>query len=544
MESKQQEKRQILCVTTAKPCFAVAGGGGALALVCPNTGSISSSLAVSGDLASTTNNATSANQQLGMSSLSMFPSQISDTLHPTRTPIALAYGGKGGATKDCAAMLVSLSATNPKAHWKARLPEANLTAGIVLTPCGHYAIGGGSSGSLYVWSTLEGRLLKTLPKAHYRSVTCICMSEDQRHVLTGGADGMVHLFALWDLVSAMTVVTNIGAKTVTPIRTWPQHAVPITALACLSTDRMISASQDGVMLVLETFSEAVVAKIQLPQGVQSLAVRNQRVWLGGSTGTLFCLDLDEYAMHQTIQLGARIARRRDEEASSDSPSYQTTLKGHQHPVTSLAVWGNSQGQEFLASGDAFGTLRVWDLVARVCVRVVRPWSSTAESQSKAATGKDGKKNAAPSKHPISSIGVVSVPDNVETTMATSLGKKGNMTTWASRLPPLQKYATSLDEESAAGKDRIRWTPVPLWNKKRDLGFWDVSKENYEVFNNKRPRDDESTPESEKKAHNGAGNNQKDEELKRLRKQLEEANSTISRWEKVNNELVAKLKTKK
>lgn len=271
-------KRQILCVTTSKPSFAVASGGGALTLVCPNTGSVSSSLAVSGDLESTANNAVSANHQLGMASLSVFPTPISDALHPTRTPLALAYGGKGGATKDTAAMMVSLNASNPKAHWKARLPEANLTAGIVISPCGHYAVGGGVSGSLYVWSTLQGRLLKSLPKAHYRAVTCICMSLDQRHVLTGGADGMVHLFALWDLVSETKSTANTGAKTVTPIRTWPQHAVPITALACLSLDRMISASQDGVILVLETFSEAVVAKIQLPQGVQSLAVRNQRVW--------------------------------------------------------------------------------------------------------------------------------------------------------------------------------------------------------------------------------------------------------------------------
>lgn len=506
--------RQLLCVTTNKPAFAMAGGGGALTLVCPYTGSLSSSLAVSGDLSSTSSNAVNANQQLGMSSLSLFPPALSNALHPSRTPLALAFGGKGGSTKDCAAMLVSLNASNPKAHWKARLPEPSLPAGMVVTPCGHYALGGGASGTLYVWSTLHGRLLRSLPKAHYRSVTCLCLSQDQRHVLTGGADGMVHLFALADLVSADIPATsgNAGSKSVNPIRTWPQHNVPITALAALTQDRMVSASQDGVLHVLETFSEAIVAKIQFPQGVQSLAVLDQQVWVGGSMGMIYCLNLDQYALHQTLQLGAKIADNGAAEVHRDEsgPSYRTTLKGHLYPVTSMVLWSDDQRQDYLASGDEGGTVRIWDLEARVCVQVVRPWSSTAEVASKKK--KDGdKKKAAVTQHAVSSLSILQVPEHSVAGQATSGKTKG---AWVKNLPPLQKYATSLDHE-AQGTAAVRWTPVPLWNCSTDADFWDVTKENYNL--RKRSRSATDTEASD--------------ELKRLRQQLEEANATIARMAK-------------
>ena len=590
----QPQRRHVLCVTTNKPSTAasMAGGGGALTMVCPYTGSISASLAISGDLSSTTQ-AVSSNshqqqqqQQLGISSLSLYSPRVSHTLHPTQAPLALAYGGKAtsrGSNNDCAAMLVSLISHNPKVHWKARLPEAQLTAGIVLSECGHYAIGGGASGTLYVWSTLQGHLLKTIHRAHYRAITCLHTTGDQRHVLTGGADGMVHLFAWMDLVESSSSSSsgnrnNNKQKTVVPIRTWSQHSVPITCLGSLSDYRMISASQDGLVHVFETFSEAIVATIQLPQGASSLAVRDQRVWVGGALGTLYCLDLDLYAMHQTIQLGASIGhhhhgglrqqqqqqqqtKSRKGQDSGSSPSYKTTLKGHQHPVTSLALWADDQGQEFLVSGDASGTLRVWDLGARVCVRIVRPWSNTATdgpvtatTKTKSGDPKKKKQVAAPQQQPISSIQVMEVADGTSgannnpmamNTMTTATSKaKGGASAWVSRLPQLQKYAPSHgmdpDGESAA---QTQWTPVPLWNAQpRDDAFWDMSKADYGV-GRKRPRLGKVAPNrSSGNADSSAtaGDASKDDELQQLRKQLEDANSTIARWETVNNQLMAKL----
>ena len=564
------QRRHVLCVTTSKPSTAasIAGGGGALTMICPSTGSISGSLAISGDLSSTTQAVSSSNHsnsqqqqqhQLGISSLSLYSPRISNQLHPTQAPLALAYGQKarGSNTNDCAAMLVSLVSHNPKVHWKARLPEAPLSAGVVLSKCGHYAIGGGASGALYVWSTLQGgHLLKTIHRAHYRAVTCLHMTGDQRHVLTGGADGMVHLFAWMDLVETPSSSKrgSTKQKTVVPIRTWSQHTVPITSLESVSDYRMVSASQDGLIHVFETFSEAVVATVQLPQGVSSLAVRNQRIWVGGSLGTLYCLDLDVYAMHQTIQLGASIGNHNRQQGglrhhqqvqtqmgnkspSGSVPAYKTTLKGHQHPVTSMALWADDEGQEFLVSGDASGTLRVWDLGGRVCVRIVRPWSNSATdgpapSKSTKAGGNPKKKANVPQHTPVSSIHVLEVAtDNTNmNTMTGPISKaKGGASAWTSRLPALQKYAPSheVDPESAAAQ--TRWTTVPIWNRlPRDDVFWDISKIDYEA-GRKRPR-----------LATGEAVTSKVDEVRQLKKQLEEANAAVARFETMNNQLKAKL----
>ena len=577
-------------------------------MICPQTGSMSSSLLISGDLSSTHAAATAARQQqVGISSVSMYPPRIYQKLHPNRLPLALVYGGKisptgAAATKDCVAMMISLSSHNPKVHWKARLPEAHLSAGVVVTLCGHYVVGGGKSGTLYVWSTLTGDLLNTFHRAHYRPITCLHMVQDYRHVLTGGADGMVHLFALMDLVQDNSTSTK-SSQTVVPIRTWSQHQVPITCLAPIAdTDcRVVSASEDGVLHVLETFSEVILATVQFPQGISSMATRGSRIWVGGSLGTIFCLDMDLYAMHQTMQFsGSRIARGAsssitafldaEQSANSNTPSYQTTLLGHSDPITSMAIWKTGEyqdEQEFLASGDASGTLRIWDLSARVCVQVVRPWSSPAaaapakSSSGKAAAEKNQKKTAAPRRNPITSIHVVEIPeattDDAET-MASGGGagkQKGGASAWTSFLPALSKYAPATTEAADGDPDKPQlWTPVPLWNydamydsdsDEEGSSFWDVSNVDYgfdrlDWF--KRPGTAASTGSTSKSDNPPAetaaeakstvkdpppkqennSNDDKEEELEQLRKQLEEANATIARWEKVNNQLVSKLQT--
>ena len=569
------KRRHVLCVTTTNPSSSstsmAVGSSGALTLICPRTGSISASLSVSGDLSSTT---ASSGQQLGVSSLSLFPSRISDALHPTRAPLALAYGSRNTKQQDAAALLVSLSHPTPKVHWKSRLPEVG--ACLVVSQCGHYAIGGGNSGSLYVWSTLTGHLLQTVPRAHYRAVTCSLPTKDGRHVLSASQDGMVHLFALMDLVENNH--NNGGAsKAVAPIRTWSQHAVPVTALATVSADqhRFVAASQDGLVTIMEIFSEEVLASIQLSEGVSSLCVQNQRVWVGGSQGTIFGLDLDLYSLHQTLQLGASVAgSSADPNEDADHASYKTEFKGHSpHPVESLVAWSDdtnnsssssSTGQDFLASGDASGTVRVWDVSSRVCVRIVRPWGS--------ATATPGTKKTTTQQHPISSLQVLELPEttNSDTALRDNAASATNQKAkgaWASRLPPLQKYAAmehSAYESNQKTTSFKNWKPVPLWNAQRDYNAWDVTKEleaklTSSSSNNvarKRPRienvDSSAGPRenTEQRAPNDgsdesndndtAQDDSKDEELKRLKQQLEEAKSTIARWEKVNNQLMAKL----
>ncbi|CAB9524936.1 WD repeat-containing protein 18 [Seminavis robusta] len=571
-------KRTLLSVTTTKPSTN-AMTAGAVAMVDPQVGSVASSLTISGDLACTTA-ASQQQQQLGVCSISPFP-----LLKFSNAPLAMAYAAKNN--KDCMAMLVSLHPSHPKVHWKARLPEATLSTILRLSPCGHYAIAGGNSGCLYIWYTLSGELIQTVRRAHYRAISAMCFVGDNgRFLVTGGQDGMVHLWALRDMVQSQQ-------QQVLPIRTWAQHAVPITAVAALSESRVVSASQDGMILVLETFSEQVLAQIQLPQGVSSLTIRHQRIYAGGQLGTIFCLDMDQYSLHQTIQLGARVSSASDTTPVANQHqqqlSYQTTLTGHSEAVTAMAAWRDQATHtEYVASGDAMGTLRIWDVDSRVCVRIVQPWNATNSNTSVSDKKKAGQ------QHSIASVTVIELPDeesnagqssNDQGMFATKRhrGAKSRSTALPELLPPLQKYPTPPPD---AGQ--VKWTPVMLWQSnmtqpstKNKQARADIALEKAERFRNPwRKRASERIDTSSNKkmtsdkqpsiergdddgdAMDTTGNNKdqegelqrlreqllaaekgKDEELQRLRQQLEESNSTIDRWQKVNNELVAKLKKK-
>jgi hypothetical protein len=238
----------------------------------------------------------------------------------------------------------------------------------------------------------------------------------------------------------------------------------------------------------------------------------------------------------------------------------------------LAAWGVDDGHEFVASGDAAGHFRIWDVASRVCVRILKPWTNLAGAAKTATSSSNNQ-------HPVSSLQVLelsetthandgnTMQDNAATSSSTNINKAKGM--WASRLPPLQKYAHSLEDGSGTN---VKWTPAPFWNAQRNHDFWDVTNEQYlkSIGNNsgssssgkKRPRMTATTSatnndgdkkeatkgqqQEEEEANEKTSSRSKtkdddaEEEVKRLKQQLADANSTIARWETVNNQLMAKL----
>ena len=61
---------------------------------------------------------------------------------------------------------------------------------------------------------------------------------------------------------------------------------------------------------------------------------------------------------------------------------------------------------------------------------------------------------------------------------------------------------------------------------------------------KRIEQHEEAPDEQSKPDTGNSTHQHKEEIERLKKELEDANATIQRWEVVNNKLVAKLKERR
>lgn len=563
--------KYIVSVTTTKPSASVTpgGGGGSLTLLDPKTGAILSSLRSSADL--------SGRAGMGISSLSSFPPDFStangggsgsDTTQPV-----IAYGGNCVKRGDNYAMLLSIrSASSPPImHWKCRLPELDMSGGLLISPCGYYIVGGGSSGSCYVWSSMGGELLRTI-KAHYRSCTSLVWSDCGRYLVTGGADGMVHVFSLMDLLD-MTSSTSKNSKqrTVPPLHTFSVHHFPVTSLTQLSGGRIASAAEDGQMVVMELFSKQVLVNIQFPCGIQCLEHHDGRLYAGSTQGTIYSVDLNAYAMHQTEKLGAIFAnkRRRQEQLdargsknwtmeeqvfgkknseTSDNTDnntntglgYQTDWVGHDYPVTSIALLTESEPRRMI-SGDNFGQIRIWDMESRTCLNVIQPWSSAIAN----ATSADKKSTPV---HPVTSIRIIPQPEASASSgmFQSPSGNSKNLSNFSTLVTPLQKFASDATETpnamtpaSSIAAGTIR---VPFLKSNRttqNLAYWEArpmlrkKRQQRNIVKDKAATEQDDSEEQEQVALMS-------EQIKKLQDQLEAKDSEVKRWQAVNNKLMTRL----
>jgi WD40 repeat protein len=455
-----------ICVSTSKPTSSLTpgGGGGAVSLICPQTGSILSSLRAAGD--------NSSKSLLGLSSISMFPSKGFGTQN---TALMMAYGGTLARKDDTYGMLMTLRnvSSPPIMNWKCRLPEAQMSSGLLVSPCGHYIVGGSNAGNIHVWSSLGGSYLRTI-KAHYRPVTTMVWSDCDAYLVSGGADGMVHAFSIMDLVDR-----SDSSRTVSPVRTWSAHHLPVTALQALEGSRVVSASEDGQLVIMELFSETTLCSIQISHGIKSLAYHDGLLFAGSVQGTIYTIDLDVYAAHQTSQLGVTVKRRRVEDMVEDkvfenvdnnaNDCYKTELRGHEKTVTALAVMVEEQSA-FLISGDTTGVLRVWDLESRGCVRVIQPWSHSVRASTSDVTSEGAKSSGS---HPVTSILIVPrFDDSVsqqqqQSTEAfssnhTSNNKESKANSIVNLVTPLKRFSEQAEDSTG----RATWAAVPFLRPKR------------------------------------------------------------------------------
>jgi WD40 repeat protein len=433
-----------------------------------------------------------------------------------------------------------------------------MSAGLLISPCGTYVVGGGNSGTLYVWRSLGGCLLQSI-KAHYRAITVATWSECGRHLVTGGADGIVHTFSIVDLVDA----SRSKRSSTQPIRTWSNHHLPVTALVSVVGGRTASASTDGQVILMEVFSESVLATLQLPVGIQSLTSHDSRICAGGVDGAIYLIDLDEYAMYQTAQAGATVQgqRNRAQQNNADrvlgtmppSPgddAYITELKGHDRTITAMATL-EDKGQLWLCSGDETGIVRIWDLDSRSCVRVIHTSSHSAVPH----TANHSAIPVRADQHPVTSIQVLterdptilstifSATNNSSATSGTlTIGNREKGVSIVNLLTPLQKFA-----------EEPRQVPVPFLSAARNStsrAFWNLGSFSFESngfvsVGLKKQRVAQMMEASTGTGNNGnsSSSSPMQDERQKLQAQLDEAQATIARWEAVNQKLLTKLQSK-
>eukprot|EP00421_Protoceratium_reticulatum_P001811 CAMPEP_0168362244 /NCGR_PEP_ID=MMETSP0228-20121227/3079_1 /TAXON_ID=133427 /ORGANISM="Protoceratium reticulatum, Strain CCCM 535 (=CCMP 1889)" /LENGTH=520 /DNA_ID=CAMNT_0008374941 /DNA_START=84 /DNA_END=1644 /DNA_ORIENTATION=- len=108
-----------------------------------------------------------------------------------------------------------------KPFYRASLPE-KMTA-MAFTTDGALCFGGSATGSIWIWQTSTGTLLKSWP-AHFREVTQLKVSDDAAFLVSASADSNVHVFNLADVFEEQAP---------RPFHSWAGHSLSVSALALL-----------------------------------------------------------------------------------------------------------------------------------------------------------------------------------------------------------------------------------------------------------------------------------------------------------------------
>jgi WD40 repeat protein len=351
----------------------------------------------------------------------------------------LVQGGGGGGGGGLG--VGSSSSSSPK--WKCKLPEL-MTSNLVTSPCGYYILGGGKSGTCYCWSTLSntnsttwnydntqnnddddyasfssssGSELVSKWVAHYRSIKSIIFSDCGSYVITGGDDGIVNVWNLMDVVSSSSSLLSSRSSshhnnTLDPIQTWSEHHLPITSMYALPSSRIVSTSKDKQVIIMELFNGQTLAKINMPSPNTTIISdpMGYRLYLGSIDGTIYCVDLNTFAIATTAESATIITHNHVDsddvdghtrtsaaiatpsisgslleetvlgmKSNDNASSHITEFRGHNRPISCLALVGQDydiNGSVLLVSGSVDGSIRVWDIRSRCCLHTVCPWSTT------------------------------------------------------------------------------------------------------------------------------------------------------------------------
>ena len=402
----------------------------------------------------------------------------------------------------------------------------------------------------------------------------------------------------------------------------------LSGSGCGST-RLVSSSLDRNLIIMElggsrsssksldgSSGARTLARICLPSGLHSVISDSSsgRLFGAGSDGNIYCVDLDGHAIHETLDgagtfvnanqcndlflsskrgksdakgnfesllSGSHVAPSSSSSSalglSTDQNKYVSELKGHVKAVVSLALLdpadlasssNSGKATPLLASGSEDGTVRIWDLHSRSCVKVLRPWSPSSEgvnisSASSAASFPPITAIVAVPKSSLTSGGGALAMSSAGHSMTTPLfrfnsGRRaGANTDYATLFKPLKRFlrGTSVVSQSHLdhNADIFEECAPMLWPRRGEtfVRIWEesVAGDVYLQPNKKARKFGDNFPSIEKvDSEDSSSEDEEDDnilddkaEIARLRKALEESETIIERWQTVNNQLVSKLK---
>ena len=288
----------------------------------------------------------------------------------------------------------------PQPHQQCHIQE--ITTSICCDATGTYLMGGTKKGWLYCWEVGTGQLLSSW-QAHFKAVTKVLFSPCCLFVVSCSEDGMVRA---WDMAAMLSSEGGGGSSgdkkrssTVAPYRSWSPHTLCIKDMVVTgnhSSARVITVSLDRTAVVFDLHANKQCFRTATPHPLESVC--SSRTWdilfLGSSSGQIFVLDLSTAAVglsaaHAQVlstslapksQMGllagldTTFSASASASAGDGSSGSYPSLEGHSRAVTALAC---SVDNCTLISGSEDGSVRVWDLWTRQCLRESKPLHKAA-----------------------------------------------------------------------------------------------------------------------------------------------------------------------
>jgi len=256
-------------------------------------------------------------------------------------PQARAYGILGSSSSHV------FAANSQKALWfvwgwgerrpkyRGTLPEK--MSAMTFTADAALCFGGARSGSIYVWLTSTGKLLRCWP-AHCREVTQLAVSQDQSFLVSGSSDATVHLYSLADI---------FADRSPKPLHSWAGHSLPVTSVAFLPG----------------TGLQQAVATASLDQSVRLWDVgTGQPLQTRNYSSPVNCISVG--AGGSTILCACKNGELRSFNPSSAPGQEDGMMTGHTGSVSSCSL--NIDGS-FAVSSSEVDCVRIWELRTRQCI---------------------------------------------------------------------------------------------------------------------------------------------------------------------------------
>lgn len=182
-----------------------------------------------------------------------------------------------------------------------------------------------------MWDLTTGDLIRTW-QAHYKTVGALAFSPCGRALVSGGADGMVHVWETPSLVD-MTGLADLSLP-VAPFVTWTEHSLPVTSVSftsgasaasiktpSLAACKVVTTSLDRSLRVWDVPSRRCLLKATFPSPVRCAAVDplEQRVYGGCEDGCIYPVDIQAAAVAAAAPTAAALQRLHVGGIAADAP---------------------------------------------------------------------------------------------------------------------------------------------------------------------------------------------------------------------------------